>query len=235
MKGALCCRARLCGLCAQRGREPTAAPAGRARFFCVSRRGRATLARPYGSRPARAVPCLVHQVRSRSLCELRTREERRASRRLPEAERCPQPRATPAPRGHLGAAWRGPSPLVGTAGRRGRRHPVVPRGGGREGGLRHGGGAGAAGTGCGPRQRSAAAAQVRRDGDGAEGRAGPGRAAAPFGADCWCCAQGLRHWTRGGGGLLSGHELGRAPEAAPQRLFPLPEGQPAGVPPAEPR
>lgn len=163
------------------------------------------------------------------------REERRASRRLPEAERCPQPRATPAPRGHLGAAWRGPSPLVGTAGRRGRRHPVVPRGGGREGGLRHGGGAGAAGPGCGPRQRSAAAVQVRRDGDGAEGRAGPGRAAAPFGADCWCCAQGLRRWTRGGGGLLSGHELGRAPEAAPQRLFPLPEGQPAGVPPAEPR
>ncbi|XP_031458371.1 transcription factor A, mitochondrial isoform X1 [Phasianus colchicus] len=39
----------------------------------------------------------------------------------------------------------------------------------RAGGLRHGGGAGAAGPGCGPRQRSAAAAQVRRDGAGDEG------------------------------------------------------------------
>lgn len=106
------------------------------------------------------------------------REERRASRRLPEAERCPQPRATPASRGHLGAAWRGPSPLVGAAGRRGRRHPVVSRGAPRR---RAGGWAAAwrrrwrcwAGLRASPTERGSCSGAAGRGWGGGAGRAGP--------------------------------------------------------------
>lgn len=108
------------------------------------------------------------------------RQQRRASRRLPEAERCPQPRATPAPRGHLGAAWRGPSPLVGAAGRRGRRHPVVSRGAPRR---RAGGWAAAwrrrwrcwAGLRASPTERGSCSGAAGRGWGGGAGWAGPGR------------------------------------------------------------
>lgn len=95
----------------------------------------------------------------------------------------------------------------------------------------HGGRAGASGPGRGLAGRRAAAPQVR----GVPGGGGRGALALPVPAavTAVCCVQGRRRWP-GREVPVPGERRGGAAQAAPDGLFPIPEGAARGFPAEEP-